>query len=114
MRIDNDRPLNELQNEFSSAFPFLEITFFKENETTERLEPKLRVGDIRRAGGSGQLYLDGDLPATAIERTIEDVFGLRASIGYRRGVHGHCSRAVKSLRELNHQAMHLGEDVVIY
>ncbi|MBK9015376.1 MAG: hypothetical protein IPM82_15680 [Saprospiraceae bacterium] len=112
MRIANDRPLNELQTEFSSAFPFLEITFHRESTTTERLAPGLRVGEVRNAGGSGLLYLNGDLSATGVEQTFEDVFGLRANIGYRRGVQGHCYKAAKTLRELNNRAMQLCQEIV--
>lgn len=115
MKIANDRPIRELQTEFSSKFPFLEISFFRPNDTAtmaERPELSLRVGDIRRSGSNGSLHLRGDFPPTAIEQTIEDVFGLRSKIGYRKGLHGHCGKAAKTLRELNLQAMRLAESVV--
>ncbi len=111
MRIANERPIRELQADFNSVFPFLEISFFKPNDSAP--VAGLRVGEARQVGGNGQLFLNGDLSAGAMERTIEDVFGLRTSIGCRFGQCQHSDKATKTLNQLNHKAMKMAEHTVI-
>lgn len=104
--------MKDLQNEFTSAFPFLEINFYKVSNVAERLASTLRVEEARRTGNSGLLYLDSDTSVAAVEHTFEDVFGLRTNIGFRKGLYGHCNKAAKTLRDLNNRAMQLSQEVV--
>jgi hypothetical protein len=116
MRISATRFLKELQLEFCSEFPFLEMSFFKPGDRSPvnlRIEPSLLVGDVRVAGNDGMLVLNGNHCPTAVEDVMADIFGLRVKFGYRKGLRGRFDPSAKRLAELNHTAMHMAEEVVI-
>ncbi|MBI5913839.1 MAG: hypothetical protein HY842_00550 [Bacteroidetes bacterium] len=120
MRIADDRPLKALQAEFNAEFPFLEIAFFppsnlrrNSSSANERFSDDLLVGQVRKVGNAGLLFLDGDLTPGALEKTIEDIFGLRAKIACRKVSTSHHCLPATSLREQNRRGMMMTEEVVI-
>lgn len=120
MRIADDRPLKALQAEFNAEFPFLEIAFFppsslrrSSSSANERFSDDLLVGQVRKVGNAGLLFLDGDLTPGAVEKTIEDIFGLRARIACRKVSPSHHCLPATSLREQNRRGMMMTEEVVI-
>ncbi|MCF8245978.1 MAG: hypothetical protein K9J37_14975 [Saprospiraceae bacterium] len=116
MRISDKRLLKELQAEFRSDFPFLEMEFYKPDDlqaVSLIFEPGLRVSDVRSGGSDGMLVLNGNLRCAAIEQTMADVFGLQMNVSYRKGIYGHFNAKGKTLTELNYHAMHMAEAVTI-
>lgn len=116
MRISDKLLLKELQAEFQSEFPFLEMVFFKHGNpmpVNERFEPGLHVGDVREDGNDGLLVLNGILPAVAVVQTMADIFGLRVTVGCRKSTNDHSGAADKTLRAQNYRAMHMAATVVI-
>jgi hypothetical protein len=116
MRIANHRPLKELKAEFRSEFPYLDIYFFKKGASlpvSELFEPEVKVGDVRDDGLTGELRLNGNLSATAIEQTMSDIFGLSMRIGYDKEFRHRFIPSNKPLNELYYRSMHLMEEVVI-
>jgi hypothetical protein len=116
MRIANNRPLKELQAEFHSAFPYLDLYFFKKGAAlpiNELFEPEVKIGDVRDDGSSGELLLNGSQSAAAVEQTMADIFGLKMKVGYGREFRHRYLPNTKPLAELNYRSMHLTEDVLI-
>ncbi len=116
MRIANNRPLKELQAEFRSEFPYLNLYFFKKNAVipvNDIFEPEVRVGDVRDDGVSGEVLLNGSLSAAAVEQTMSDIFGLKMKVSYGQGFRNRYMPSNKPLTELNYASMHLTEDVLI-
>ncbi len=116
MRIANNRPLKELQAEFHSAFPYLDLYFFKKGAALpidEVFESEVKIGDVRDDGNSGELHLNGSQSAAAVEQTMADIFGLKLKVGYGREFRYRYLPNTKPLTELNYRSMHLTEEVVI-
>ncbi len=116
MRIANHRPLKELKSEFRSEFPYLDLYFFKNGASlpvSELFEPEVKIGDVRGDGLMGELTLNGNLSASAIEQTMSDIFGLNMRIGYGKEFKHRFMPSNRPLNELNYHSMHLAEEVVI-
>jgi hypothetical protein len=112
MRISDNLSVAELQAAFRTAFPFLEMVFFKTGESAP-VRGNCRVGELRTKGSSGLLVLDGDLTAVAIEQTMADIFGLKVRVDFHKNSSHYFVPSNKPLNYLNYHAMHLAEDVVI-
>jgi hypothetical protein len=116
MRIANNRPLKELQAEFHSDFPYLDLYFYKNGASqpiNELFEPAVRVGDVRDNGLEGEVVLNGSLSAKAIEQTVSEIFGLNIRVGFSKGFGNRYIQSNKPLAELNYRSMHLTEEVLI-
>ena len=116
MRIADHRPLKELKAEFRSEFPYLDIYFFKKGATvpvSELFEPEIKVGDLRDNSLTGELRLNGNLSAAAIEQTMSDIFGLSMKINYGKEFRHRYIPSSKPLNDLNYRSMHLTEEVLI-
>ena len=116
MRIANNRLLKELQMDFRSAFPYLDLYFFKKGAAVplnELFEPEVKIGDVRDNGLTGEVLLNGNLSAAAVEQTLSDIFGLKLKVGYGKGFRHRYLPSNKPLTELNYRSMHMTEEVVI-
>lgn len=115
MKIADTRLLEEVQKEFSTQFPFLELAFHEKGQIqaiNPNLMPGLKIGDIRTNGSNGLLVLYGNITCDAVEQTMADIFGLHVKICNRWNVPCNPSHRAKPLAELNYKAMHMVEDVV--
>ena len=82
------RTLDEIQDEFTAAFPFLKLEFFTEahrafdpSRAAARIEDgALKLGDLQPTLVPGDLVFDGATVTADLERTLETRFGLHAQV----------------------------------
>jgi len=80
--ISKDRYLEEIKQEFNSAFPYLKIDFkMPENIATKSFKPKtptsqLKVGDILKDNPEGVITINENNSIKQIAQKFADHFGL--------------------------------------
>jgi len=93
MKINNSKPLKDVQKEFNQAFPFLKIEFFKtphqegiSSDETDILNPELTLGEVNSKIKNGEIPLEGKMKVGTFEKLWETEFGLFIQV-YRKS-HG--------------------------
>ena len=93
MPIYGERLITDVQKQFTGAYPFLKIEFFKRDNTLKSLEPKQKQIAhnlmLKEAWGrkktEGDLIIEDILTVSELENTLMDRFGLTAQIFRRSG-----------------------------
>lgn len=92
LEIVNNKKISELQEEFSSKFPFLKIEFFDVPHGSNEPLPKSRMyphdrklGSIRSNSAEGKITLTPNETVAAVERKFWEKFGLSVQIFRKSG-----------------------------
>jgi len=93
LAIKADRLISEVQNDFSQAYPFLKIEFFRNrNVNKEHYSPEkqiahyLRVKDAWfRNRSEGELEISNTMTVSELEDALVDQFGLSAQLFRKSG-----------------------------
>lgn len=87
LTIHDNLTIEDLQERFSLCFPHLKIEFYKKphhwkaaSSEKDRIDPKIRVGDIRKKHNQGQLEIKSFDLAGKVENEFRDRFGLYVQI----------------------------------
>ncbi len=87
MKISKNRRLKDLQNEFSSFFPFLRIEFYRNphlegmsSDKNEVLDPELKVGEVCDLYTFGFMPLNGYQKVGNFEQLFAKTFGLNVQV----------------------------------
>lgn len=88
LMIQGDRELKDVQADFSSAYPYLKIEFFRNGEVrkkrypqSQKLAGELRIRDawVRRKK-EGELQIDDQMSVAELENALLDQFGLSVQV----------------------------------
>ncbi|MBK8193859.1 MAG: hypothetical protein IPK76_11880 [Lewinellaceae bacterium] len=93
IQVSPDKTIAQIQEEFSSLFPFLKIVFFSKSHKAYRgSHAKFLISDTERTLGSmektphdGVLYIEEDMPTWQLERLFEEEFGLHVQLFRKSG-----------------------------
>ena len=87
MKISKDRKLKDLQEEFSSYFPFLRIEFYSKphgmgfaSSDNEMLDSNLTVGEVCDLSALGYMPLHGHQKVGDFEQLFAKTFGLNVQV----------------------------------
>ncbi|MEY3051731.1 MAG: hypothetical protein RLY31_1516 [Bacteroidota bacterium] len=92
MKILKEKTLLDLQSDFSSKFPGLQIQFYRgayENgrpsPPEDQLHPSVTIGNVPGFRQEGEVSTDGHLKVATFEKQLWDSFGLNAQVFRRSG-----------------------------
>ena len=90
IKISNDKSVGEIQREFSAAFPYLKVEFFKKKESDVRskgqlIPEKTILGLIRPIDQSPELDINPDRTVHDLERDFLEKHGLSVQIFRKSG-----------------------------
>lgn len=87
MRIQNDMKIEELQQQFQEAFPFLKVEFYAHQHEDqegslkkELIEKGKLVKESRKEGKEGNLNLEEEMKVSELELSFAEDFGLNAQV----------------------------------
>lgn len=87
IHIDDTRLISELQEEFSNAFPFLKIEFFKKphevgavSAKEDMLQADTTLGEWRTVHSEGDFKLTKDSTVAEVETGFQERFGLSVQV----------------------------------
>ena len=87
LKIQDDLLVGDVQEQFSKAFPGLSIRFYlkpqrvkKPTSEADCVDPKAKVGDIRKNHKSGILQISPSDKVGLIEQSFKKLFGLNVQI----------------------------------
>ena len=85
--IRGNRKISELQQDFNSIFPFLNLEFFDlpvnqfaNHVSTGGEHPNLSIKDIREKNEDGELFIHQHMTVMQLENILSDEFGLHANV----------------------------------
>jgi hypothetical protein len=120
LRIDDKRPISEIQDEFNAAFPYLKIEFFKKPHRAgeaspigEMLSSDSDLGKWRTNHTEGELVFTKDSTVEEVESKFQEAFGLSVQVFRKSGNVWLETSATDSwtLAEQNEQGAFMQEDV---
>jgi hypothetical protein len=92
IKINDDRKLFDIQQDFNGVFPGLKLEFFSAPHSEDEPTPKrLRLGGesvvkmARKLHTNGFLSIDAGMTAYETEEAFRDLFGLNAQVFRRQG-----------------------------
>lgn len=92
MLIKEEKTLQAIQDEFSTAYPFLKIEFYasghKMGEGTpagQQLDPSRTIGEVRQKTTEGDLELVSNMKVVDVERLFRDKYELNVQIFRKSG-----------------------------
>lgn len=90
LTIAGEKSLQEVQQEFNSAYPYLKLEFFpaqhkKPYPTASRLHHALKIDDARKLRNSGQVTLSDDLRVGDLEKFLGEIYGLNSQVFRKSG-----------------------------
>ncbi len=91
--LTSDRTIEEVQQDFSEAFPYLKLVFFTKPHKAFKGSPaKFLVQDrtqklkgLEKEVRNGGLYLEPEMPVWQVERLFEEEFGLHVQVFRKSG-----------------------------
>ena len=90
--ITDNRKIQQLQEQFSAAFPFLKLEFFSKPHkpgagTAARLRKPVdkTIGECRRKTNRGHLNIDPDMTVAELEQRFRDTYGLNVQVFRKSG-----------------------------
>ncbi|PZR25546.1 MAG: hypothetical protein DI535_17830 [Citrobacter freundii] len=88
--LSRQRLIHEMQKEFSAVFPFLRLTFYRNQETQDRgmlLKPVPNSSSLAAAGlkQEGEIEIDGEMTVGSLESLFKDRFGLNVQVFRQSG-----------------------------
>jgi hypothetical protein len=92
LKIDKNKTLGDLQQEFNHAFPFLKLEFFRNGNTLYKkyptlllLDKSLTVQEARRMDKNGELDIGEEMTVGELENEFRNRFGLTVQIFRKSG-----------------------------
>jgi hypothetical protein len=92
LKIDDNKQIKEIKNEFNTHFPHLKLEFFSEEhhlgEGTERkamYDDTLLLKDIRKIHNSGELSINGHQKSVTFEESFLEHFGVNVQVFRKAG-----------------------------
>ena len=92
MIIKDSQSLKEIQQEFSSLFPYLKVEFYSRKHSEfggshkrDQLHPDQLVQDIRTIHNEGDIAIDPNMTVLVFEQLFEDKFGLHVQVFRKSG-----------------------------
>jgi hypothetical protein len=90
--INKDYSIKELQEKFSSIYPFLKIIFFKNEHDSRSVtsksvmySPAIILHDINKKFSEGELEIDDSMTVNKLESKIFEQFGLSVQVCRKSG-----------------------------
>lgn len=89
MQITDNKLLQDLQQDFSSLFPYLKIEFYsvtsKVRDSSKLIDPQQPVSRSRKVRTEGPLLLSGNMTVVAFEKEMWERFGLLVQVFRQSG-----------------------------
>jgi hypothetical protein len=92
LSINDNKTIGEIQNDFSSEFPFLKLEFLAHqlpvgatNVKKEILKKTERLGVCRKVHNDGEVELSSEMTVAKLEQIFEKQFGLHAQVFRKSG-----------------------------
>lgn len=86
LNIHDNLLVEDLQECFSNSFPNLKIEFYKKSHYWKKessgdcIDPKTRIGEIRKKHDPGTLEIKASHTAGEVERNFKNLFGLNVQV----------------------------------
>ena len=89
--LSPDKTLNEIQQSFSSKYPFLKLEFYKLQNNDPALAVKKHLSHsltLKAAGlkGNGLIDINNDMTVAELERIFLQQFGINAQVSRKSGI----------------------------
>jgi hypothetical protein len=92
LKIEPDKTIAALQQEFNTAFPFLKIEFFKNGKTLQRMYPpqqlinkEATLAAARLTNKQGEMLVADTMTVKELEQDFFDSFGLTVQVFRKSG-----------------------------
>ena len=92
MIIKDSQSLKEIQQAFSTQFPYLKVEFYSKkhgdfggSHINDQLHPDQFVKDIRTIHTEGDIAIDPNMTVLVFEQLFEDKFGLHVQVFRKSG-----------------------------
>lgn len=92
LHIDDNMKISEVQDQFTSHFPYLKIEFYRsehqEGEGSvdrEKLDTNLSIGEARSKHNEGDLSIHGNQKVSTLEGAFHDTYGLNVQVFRKSG-----------------------------
>jgi|694.fasta_scaffold03370_15 hypothetical protein len=92
IEINSSDTLENLQQIFNAAFPFLKIEFFtqphekgKPTAAKHLVSPKEAIGEFSKTGASGSVNVQENMTVFELEKIFEEKFGLHVQVFRKSG-----------------------------
>jgi len=92
MVIKDNQTLKEIQQAFSSLFPYLKVEFYRQkhgdfggSHIKDQLHPDQLVKDIRTIHTEGDITIDPNMSVLVFEQLFEEKFGLNVQVFRKSG-----------------------------
>ena len=92
MKIDNNKVISDIQQEFSSLFPGLRIEFYSQkhkpregSHAKTQLDSSSKLSEVRDSTESGEFTITPEMTVAELETLFEDRFGLHAQVFRQSG-----------------------------
>jgi hypothetical protein len=93
IEVNADKSITQLQQEFSTRFPYLKLVFFSKKHDAYKGTPAKsmitdrdqKLGDIEKKPTSGVLFIEANMPTWQVERLFEQEFGLHVQVFRKSG-----------------------------
>lgn len=88
IQLNSRTTIGQVQDEFHSAFPYLQLAFYSKAHKAFELSPEearitdraQTVGHLRETPHDGPLYIEPDMMVWQLERLFETEFGLHVQV----------------------------------
>ncbi|MCF8278700.1 MAG: hypothetical protein K9J17_18380 [Flavobacteriales bacterium] len=120
LRIDNSKKISEVQEQFSAAFPYLKIEFFKKPHAAGEMSPMQEMvssnadlKDWKTVDTEGVIEINGESTVRNIEKEFQEHYGMSAQV-FRKSGEVWLETSVTdswTLKEQNEQGMFMDEEV---
>lgn len=92
MKINDNRKISAIQEEFNSAFPYLKLEFFDSPHSSGAPSAKASIrksnqtlGECRRIHTSGEFEIDAQMTVSDLEQGFINVYGLSVQVFRKSG-----------------------------
>ena len=92
LTIEGTKSIQEVQQEFNAAFPFLKIEFFKpmfgrnmSTSANNKLQHSTTIKEARRLQHDGLMEIDDVMKVADLEQAFKDQFGLNVQVFRKSG-----------------------------
>lgn len=87
LQINSEKTINDLQKDFSSAYPFLKLEFFKDTSSSanKKLQQQPLKFILKPAGKKGSLPFGDSTQVIELEKAFLDEFGLHVQVFRKSG-----------------------------
>ncbi|MEQ8323153.1 MAG: hypothetical protein RIC15_09690 [Vicingaceae bacterium] len=92
IHIEDNKPLEEIKNEFSRRYPFLKIEFFQHahkegsgSPKSDMIDGNPALGEVRQKHNEGGVVINENMSVSDLEGNFENKYGIHIQVFRKSG-----------------------------